>query len=260
MLMDYLKKLAGVRRERRGSAAAVYWNACADLANGREPRAKAEALAEALDDLRRSEQDLADDARLVAEHHAATERASRRDAVRSRLRAAGAALAAADQKAAELIDEARRIRAEAQAAVDAANAEQTAVQRATEQVRQLARRLAQRGEPSAVEAAADAELQRRTDSASTDLRVAQQELAEVEAFEADAQAIVDQADAGKFAVADDKLQAARSTLGEIELRRARRDRLAARLAAVQAGGDPDAGTIEPTNDVDPAFEAEAVTP
>jgi hypothetical protein len=226
----FLDTLRGTRRTRQSSAEQIYWAACEALARGEEPTGKATALAEAMDRLRKTEADIERDAQALAELARVEAQAQRNDAARGRMKAAGNAQVAADRRAAELLAQADRVRAEAAAAVAEARGELTAATKAEERAAELRRVLEQRGCPQFAGMAEQRERQRIVEGIEAQLRTLAGELIEARAAAEDLPAV----DADRFA-AD---RAAR-VRGRLELLEGKRDALAARLAALRAGGPID---------------------
>jgi hypothetical protein len=228
----FLDTLRGTRRTRQSSAEQVYWPACKALAKGEEPTGKATALAEAMDRLGKTEADIERDAQALAELERVEAHAQRRSAARDRLTAAGRAQAAAEREAAALIAKAEGVRAASAAAVAEARGELTAATKAEERAAELRRVLEQRGCPQFAGEAEQRERQRHVEHVEAELRGLATELAEARAAVEGLPVV----DADRFA-AD---RAAR-VRGRLELLEGKRDRLAARLAALKAGAPLDAG-------------------
>lgn len=249
-IAKFLGALKGARHNRRTSAAGPYWTAAASLAEGHEPSIKPAALAECLDRLGRTEDDLAADAQRLAMLAQVERVASREPDARARLRAAAIAKGDAEKRAAEFEKRARDLRAEAEAATAEAANELDAARKAVQRAADLRLELGRAGHPDHADEGTRRERQRLVEHVEAQLRTLAVEHVEARAA-VEALPVVD---ADRFA-AD---RAAR-VRGRLELLTEKRDRLAARLAALRDGAPIDEEGEDDGDELDGIEQGEART-
>lgn len=250
-IAKFLGALKGARNGRRTSAHATYWAAATALAEGHEPSSKPAALAECLERIGKTEDDLAADAQRLAMLAQVERVASREPDARAGLRAAAIAKGDAEKRAAEFEKRARDLRAEAEAATAEAANELDAARKAGQRAADLRLELARLGHPDHADEGERRERARAVEHVEATLRTLAGELAEARAAVEDLPAV----DADRFA-AD---RAAR-VRGRLELLTEKRDRLAARLEALRNGASLDAEGDDDAEDLERAEDGEAVTP
>jgi hypothetical protein len=248
-IAKFLGALKGARHNRRTSAAGIYWTAAASLAEGHEPNIKPSLLAECLDRLGRTEGDLLADAQRLAMLAQVERVASREPDARARLRAAATAKGDAEKRAAEFEKRARDLRAEAEAATAEAANELDAARKAGQRAADLRLELGRAGHPDHADEGERRERQRLVEGIEAELRTLAGELVEARAAVEELPAVEDRASEGPSA----------RTRGRLELLTEKRDRLAARLAALKAGAPIDAEGDEDAEDLDGIEQGEART-
>jgi len=228
--------LAGLRKLRTGQrsgAVAVYWRSAAAIAAGTHPKDKPGAIAESLDRLDRTEEDLAADAQLLAELQHVEARARQKTTLRARLKDAAVAAVKADERANALEREARDLRAKATEAKNAATGQWEEAARAAEQAGALVQQLAERGHPDHAAAIDQAQRDREIEALEVEARTVAEDLQS-----AHAAAIEPAEDAPDRVLFSDRVLArARSRVAMLEAQGAR---LQERIAATR-NGEADAG-------------------
>jgi chromosome segregation ATPase len=252
-IAKFLGALKGARNGRRTSAHATYWAAAAALADGHEPSSKPAALAECLERIGKTEDDLAADAQRLAMLAQVERIASREPDARARLRAAAIAKGDAEKRAAEFEKRARDLRAEVEAATAEAANELDAARKAVQRAADLRLELARLGHPDYADEVERRERALAVDGIETQLRGLATELAEARAA-VEALPVVD---ADRFA-AD---RAAR-VRGRLELLTEKHARLVARLESLRNGApiDAEGDSDDDAEDLERAEDGEAVTP
>lgn len=239
---QFLSTLRGARTNRRTSAAGLYWSAATCLAEGREPSIKPAALAEALERVGRDEDQLAADAQRIAKLMQFERVAAKETDAKTRLKTATTAQAAADRRAAELLAQADRVRAEAAAIVSEARNEADVARGAAQRADALRLELARLGHPDFSGEAEKRKRQRAIEQAEAELRSMADELRE-RAADVDALPVAD-----THQVSADRSDRARGRLALTEERHAR---LVARLESLRNGGPID---VEGNTDDDDDFD------
>lgn len=244
--------LAGLRRTRtshRSSAAATYWRAAAAIAAGVKPKDREEHIIEAMEKLGRDEDALAADAHRITQLMQVERTAAKEADAKTRLKTATIAQAAADRRAAELLREADRIRAEVQAATTEARNEVDIARGATQRADALRLELARLGHPEHAGEGDRVARQREVERLEADLRALEPEVREAVAAAEALPVVEDRATEG----------AAARTRGRALLLTQKLDRLSSRLESLKAGGPIDGDIDEDgTDDFEPVAD-EAVT-
>lgn len=245
IVKEFLDSLRRTRTGNRSSVSMIYWRTAAAIAAGTRPKGKETDIAEALEKLGRDEDALAADAERIATLMQVERVAANEAEARSRLKAAATAQAAADSRAVELLREADRIRAEAQAATKEARNDVDTARSAAQRADALRLELARLGHP---------------DYAGEIDRVARQR--EVERLEADLRALEPEVRdavvaAEALPVVEDPATewGAARTRGRAQLLAQKRDRLVRRLESLKAGGpiggDSDDNGMDDFDDAEP---------
>jgi hypothetical protein len=139
-------RLRGARHSRSQKLADPYWSAVASLAAGAEP-SNVPALADAMEILGKSEDDLPRDATLLVELEESEARAALLAPSTKASEKAGAARHAAELKAAAMRDEAKRLVETASNAFHVARCEMDACEQAGRRAQDIRRQLAAGGHP-----------------------------------------------------------------------------------------------------------------
>jgi hypothetical protein len=242
IVMEFLASLRRTRTGHRSSASAIYWRTAAAIAAGTRPKDKETDIAEALEKLGRDEDALAADAQRIAKLMQ-NERAAAKEAdAKTRLKTATTAQADADRRAAELLREADRIRAEAQAATNEARNEVDIARGAAQRADALRLELARLGHPDYFGEDEKRQRQREIERLEAELRGIAEDLRS-RAADVEALPIIDASQ-----VEANRAGRARGRLALIE---ERRDRLVRRLESLKAGAPLEVDTEE-ADDIDDA--------
>lgn len=229
-ITKFLNGIRDLRKVRSSSSSETYWRAVEALASGKRPDAKANDIAEAMERLNKSEADLEADVRTAGEMKQAQAVAAKEPAAVQRHKAAVGAKASADQKAAALETEAKKLRAEAEVAVVEAGRELGGVRKARAKVAELSRVLAKAGHPAHVQNVQDTTRQ-------LDIARRQNDLAAVDRDLATAQEALAAVDPTTFAGGTGKAKLEH----RVWMLQRQRDRMAAEIETLRNGGVIDEG-------------------
>ena len=191
-ILDRLRgTLAKMRAERAETACSAYWRTATSAAMNKEPRDKPEAIASAMEAIGKTDQDLEQDAALLADLAAAEAQLTRESEVHRTVLQLRSRAIDLDKEVEKLRADTKAKADEAEAARRQASSTEHAMQTAREHAAQLRRKLATRGHQQAAAWVADHDAEQRRhyeiEALESALRTAQSELAQANVDLAEAQ-------------------------------------------------------------------------